>query len=92
MRHGGEQREVNDPSVGDEVDQFAQRKTRTSSSEDTGRPDQPDGRTVGPLGFTHSSRLRKGVFVKAAYGKTVRAVWAADGGQRACAPPPTRQQ
>ena len=30
--------------------------------------------------------------MKAAYGKTVRAVWAADGGQRARAPPPTRQR
>src|SRR5215472_11780826 len=46
-------------SQGDEVDQFAERKTRTSSPEDTGGPDQPDGRTVGPLGFfTHSLRLR----------------------------------
>jgi RNA-directed DNA polymerase len=34
---------------------------------------------------------KSGVFGKAAYGKTVRAVWAADGGQRASAPPPTRQ-
>ena len=33
-----------------------------------------------------------GVFlVKAAYGKTVRAVWAADGGQPERAPPPTLQ-
>jgi hypothetical protein len=31
------------------------------------------------------------VFVKAAYAKCVRAVWAADGGQRASAPPPTRE-
>jgi hypothetical protein len=29
--------------------------------------------------------------VKAAYTKCVRAVWAADGGQRASAPPPTRE-
>jgi len=28
--------------------------------------------------------------VKAAYTKCVRAVWAADGGQRVSAPPPTR--
>ena len=28
--------------------------------------------------------------MKAAYTKCVRAVWAADGGQRVCAPPPTR--
>jgi hypothetical protein len=31
------------------------------------------------------------VFVKAAYTKCVRAVWAADGGQRESAPPPTRE-
>jgi hypothetical protein len=30
--------------------------------------------------------------VKAACGKTARAVWAADGGQRASAPPPTRHR
>jgi len=29
--------------------------------------------------------------VKAAYTKCVRAVWAADGGQRESAPPPTRE-
>jgi hypothetical protein len=29
--------------------------------------------------------------VKAAYTKCVRAVWAADGGQRVSAPPPTRE-
>ena len=37
-----------------------------------------------------SLHLRSRVFVKAACGKTARAVWAADGGQRASAPPPTR--
>ena len=35
--------------------------------------------------------LAQRINVKAACGKTARAVWAADGGQRASAPPPTRQ-
>ncbi len=62
-------------SKGDEVDQFAQRKTRTSSSEDTGGPDQPDGRDEGATRLLPLARVSAGgAFVKAAYGKTVRAV------------------
>jgi hypothetical protein len=54
-------------------------------------PTQPDGCRQGPLEVVLTLHLRSCVFVKAACGTTARAVWAADGGQRASAPPPTRQ-
>ena len=44
---------------------------------------------VGLLALTFGAPTRKGVFVKAACGKTARAVWAADGGQREGNPPRT---
>ena len=49
-------------------------------------PTQPDGCRQGPLEVVLTLHLRSCVFVKAACGTTARAVWAADGGQRASAP------
>src|SRR5215831_19606751 len=45
-------------SKGDEVDQFAERKPRTSSSEDTGAPINLTDAPWVHLVFTHSLRLR----------------------------------
>ena len=60
---------------GDEVDQFAyKRKTRTSSSEETGGLAQPDGCEEGPLRCSPSLASHLRAFVKAACGKTARAV------------------
>ena len=68
---------------GDEVDQFAyKRNTRTASFEETGGLAPPDGCEEGPLRCYPSLASHLRAFVKAACGKTARAVWAADGGQR----------